>query len=414
MNTNLRLALVLLLFTCASAAQTGVGQRGVGNWYSLEKEVAIGRQYSAQLESQLPVLKNEKAAEFLNRVTQRLVRNSDEKLPVSIKILDSDQVLVIALPGGFLYISKGALRALGNEGELAGVLGHFMAHIAARHATRQATRAQLANLGSLGMVFVIPGAGAVPVTFVSFSREFETEADYLGAQYVYKSGLDPRKVQSAFDKLVSASNVSGQMSKTLATHILTADRVQKLQAEITEVLPQAEFAPVSAAEYEEFKAELEQPGNSARTSEGPRLTKPVPQISQLSLVTQPGSVQAYVDEAFKGITSEQEGTLKIENLTPGSHRLRLTLPGYKEWNQNLTLSAGETVPVQAKLEPAGPKPLSEAEIEEALTNGMGNKRTAELVDKFGVDFTLTNEIRAKLRQAGADDKLLLEIATNKK
>jgi len=142
--------------------------------------------------------------------------------------------------------------------------------------------------------------------------------------------------------------------------------------------------------------------------------KPIVQVSQLSLVTQPGGVQAYVGDTFRGITSEQQGNLNIENLTPGSHQLRLTLPGYKEWNQQVTLPAGETLPVSAKLEPAGPKPLAFEEVEEALRNGISNKRVGELVKQFGVNFSMTAEREQRLRGAGADGELLYLVTQSKK
>lgn len=161
---------------------------------------------------------------------------------------------------------------------------------------------------------------------------------------------------------------------------------------------------------------------SVKTPSGPAQTavaagainKPIPQVSDLSLQTQPGGVQVYVDDKFKGETSEQEGRLVVENLEPRIHRLRLRLPGYKEWNQEVTLAAGETLPVSAKLEPAGPKPLALVEIEEALTNGLSPKRLTTLVKQFGVDFALTPEVEQRLREKGADSDLLLAIATNKK
>ena len=142
-------------------------------------------------------------------------------------------------------------------------------------------------------------------------------------------------------------------------------------------------------------------------------TKPVPQVTQLSLITQPGGVQVYVDERFKGITSEQAGTLVIEGLAPGSHQLRLTLPGYKEWSQQITLAAGETLPVSAKLEAAGPKPLAFEEVEEVVKN-YPKKQAMKSIKQFGVDFAMTAERETRLRAAGADGELLYLITQSKK
>jgi len=137
-------------------------------------------------------------------------------------------------------------------------------------------------------------------------------------------------------------------------------------------------------------------------------------VSSLSLQTMPGNVQVYLDDLFKGITSEQEGRLKIEGLAPGDHRVRLTLPGYKEWSQPIALAAGALLPLTVKLEPAGPKPLTFDEVEEALKNGISKKRVAELTKQFGVDFTITAEQEQRLRGAGADGELLYLISKSKK
>jgi hypothetical protein len=156
------------------------------------------------------------------------------------------------------------------------------------------------------------------------------------------------------------------------------------------------------------------PALRAPTSEGTSQSGEADRpVSQVSVVTQPGNAQAYVDDAFKGTTSEEEGALRIENLTPGSHRLRLTLPGYKEWKKDLALSAGETLAVQAKLEATGPKPLTFPEVEEAVKN-VPKKGVMKWVKEFGVDFVVTDEVEGRLRAAGADDELLLVIAKAKK
>jgi hypothetical protein len=146
----------------------------------------------------------------------------------------------------------------------------------------------------------------------------------------------------------------------------------------------------------------------------PAEAKLVSRVSQLLIQTQPGNVQVYLDDAFKGITSDPEGRLRIESLAPGSYQLRLTLPGYKHWKLQVTLAGGETLPVTAKLEQAGPKPLALDEVEEALKNGISAKRVGELVKQYGVDFDLTGEVEQRLRAVGADDALLLLVSKSRK
>src|SRR5579859_1694997 len=170
-----------------------IGNRKVGgvDWYSLEKEVLIGKEYSMQIEQSMKMVQDPVVNEYVNRIGQNLVRNSDAKVPFTIKVVDSDEVNAFALPGGFFYVNSGLILAADEEAELAGVMAHEIAHVAARHATRGATRAQLANLLTIPLIFVGGGIGyaareavgiGLPLTFLSFSRGFEAEADYLGLQ----------------------------------------------------------------------------------------------------------------------------------------------------------------------------------------------------------------------------------------
>jgi hypothetical protein len=164
-----------------------VGGRGLGDWYSLEGEIRMGKQYAQEVEATSKLVRDPVVTEYVNRIGQNLVRNSDAQVPFTIKVIDSDEVNAFALPGGFFYVNSGLILAADEESELAGVMAHEIAHVAARHATRQMTRAQWANIGTIPLIFVGGGIGyavrsaaglGLPLTFLSFSRSFESEADY--------------------------------------------------------------------------------------------------------------------------------------------------------------------------------------------------------------------------------------------
>src|ERR1700746_3817326 len=184
--------------------------RGVGNWYSVEEPVAMGRSFAQQVEAQVKLVNDPVVTEYVNRIGQNLVRNSDAQVPFTIKVIDSDVVNAMALPGGFFYVNSGLILAADEEAEVAGVMAHEIAHVSACHAAREMSRASLLQMASIPLIFVggpigyaaYEGAGlAVPLTFLKFSRGFESQADYLGVQYMYKAGYDPAAYISFFEKV---------------------------------------------------------------------------------------------------------------------------------------------------------------------------------------------------------------------
>ncbi len=243
----------------------GCGE-GVGNWYSIEKQVQMGKQFAMQVESSVKLINDPTVTEYVNRIGQNLVRNSDAKVPFTIKVIDSDEVNAFALPGGFFYVNSGLVLAADNEAELAGVMAHEIAHVAACHAAREQTRGQLANLASIPLIFVGGGLGygvysaasvALPMTFLRFSRGFEAEADYLGLQYLYKSGYDPQSFIAFFEKLKAQEKKKpGFLSKAFSTHPQTPDRIGKSQEEIAHLLPPRPEYVEDTSEFEDVKARL--------------------------------------------------------------------------------------------------------------------------------------------------------------
>jgi len=249
-----------------SIGNRNMGHTGLGNWYSLEKEVSMGKQYAMQVEQSVRLVQDPVVNEYVNRIGQNLVRNSDAKVPFTIKVIDSDEINAFALPGGFFYVNSGLILAADSESELAGVMAHEIAHVCARHATRQMTRSQLANFASIPLIFVGGGIGyaaweaagiGLPLTFMHFSRNFEAEADYLGLQYMYKTGYDPQSFIAFFEKVQAKEKKKpGSLAKAFATHPQTPDRIAKSQEEINTILPPRPEYVVDTSEFENVKARL--------------------------------------------------------------------------------------------------------------------------------------------------------------
>ncbi|HYU46482.1 MAG TPA: M48 family metallopeptidase [Terriglobales bacterium] len=243
-----------------------IGGRGMGNWYSLESEIKLGREYAQQVEASAKLVQDPIINEYVNRIGQNLVRNSDAQVPFTIKVIDSDEVNAFALPGGFFYVNSGLILAADEEAELAGVMAHEIAHVAAHHYSRQMTRAQWARLGTIPLIFVGGGVGyavyeaagfGIPLTFMKFQRNFEAEADYLGLQYMYKSGYDPQAFVSFFEKLEAKEKKKpGTLAKAFASHPQTPDRIEKSQEEIGRILPARAQYVVSTSEFDDVKARL--------------------------------------------------------------------------------------------------------------------------------------------------------------
>jgi predicted Zn-dependent protease len=246
-----------------------IGNRDVGkglNLYSLEKEIALGKQLAQEVEQQAKIVDDPLVAEYVNRVGQNLVRNSDAQVPFTIKVLDAEEVNAFALPGGFFFVNSGLILKAETEAELAGVMAHEIAHVAARHGTRQASRGTLMNYLSIPLIFmggwtgyaIRQGAGlAIPIGFLTFSRGFESEADLLGLQYLWATGYDPTAFVDFFEKLQTMEKKKpGTMAKVFSTHPLTDDRIKNAQKNIQEILPPRPEYVVTTSEFNEVKSRL--------------------------------------------------------------------------------------------------------------------------------------------------------------
>jgi Zn-dependent protease with chaperone function len=258
-----------------------IGDRKVGsgvNLYSIESEIALGKQAAQEVEKSSKLVDDPIVADYVNRVGQRLVRNSDCKVPFTIKVIDSDEINAFALPGGFFYVNSGLILAADEEAELAGVMGHEIAHVCARHGTRNATKEQIAEWASIPLIMLGPGgwAGygiyeglqmAIPIGFLKFSRDAEREADYLGLQYMYKSGYDPNAFVSFFEKIEAMEKRQpGTIPKIFADHPPTPDRMAAAQKEIAEILPARDSYIVTTSEFDDVKARLQRIENKQKVA----------------------------------------------------------------------------------------------------------------------------------------------------
>jgi len=248
-----------------------IGNRNVGkgvNFYSIEREIGLGKQLAQEVERSSKMIDDPIVTEYVNRVGQNLVRNSDSRVPFTIKVIDSDEVNAFALPGGFFYVNSGLILRATEESELAGVMGHEIAHVAARHGTKNATKGELMQLASIPAMIFIPYsmAGyamyeglnlAIPLTFLKFSRDAEREADFLGLQYMYKAGYDPNSYVTFFERIqADEKRRPGTIPKVFSTHPPTPDRIENAQKEIARILPAKQEYIVTTSEFDSVKARL--------------------------------------------------------------------------------------------------------------------------------------------------------------
>src|SRR5215831_11573270 len=248
-----------------------IGNRNPGkgvNFYSLEHEIALGKQLAQEVERTSKMIDDPVITEYVNRVGQNLVRNSDARVPFTFKVIDSDEVNAFALPGGFFYVNSGLILRAQEESELAGVMAHEISHVTARHGTCQATKGELIQLASIPAMIFIPYsmAGyamyqginlAVPLTFLKFSRDAEREADFLGIQYMYKAGYDPNSYVTFFERIqADEKRRPGTIPKAFSTHPPTPERIENTQKEIARILPARQEYIVTTSEFDTVKARL--------------------------------------------------------------------------------------------------------------------------------------------------------------
>jgi hypothetical protein len=270
----------------AAVGTRNIGGRGMGNWYSTDWEIRNGKMYSMEIEKSAHLITDPVIVEYVNRVGQNIVKNSDCKVPFTIKIIDSDEINAMALPGGFFYVNSGLIMAADEEAELAGVMAHETAHVCAHHAAREATRMNYAQIGSIPLIIMTSGSYtgygiyeamqlAIPMTFLQFSRNFEGEADWLGLQYMYRAGYDPQAFIQFFEKIDALEkHKPGTLSKVFADHPQTPDRIARSEDEIATIMPAKPDYMVTTSEFDDVKARLARIENKRKINDGKGGNKP--------------------------------------------------------------------------------------------------------------------------------------------
>ena len=263
-----------------------IGGRGLGNWYSTDSEIRMGKSYSMEIEKSAHMVTDPVVVEYVNRVGQNIVKNSDCKVPFTIKIIDSDEINAMALPGGFFYVNSGLILAADEEAELAGVMAHETAHVCAHHAARQMTKMNYAQIGSIPLIIFTSGSWtgygiyeatqlAVPIAFLKFSRVDEAEADWLGLQYMYKTGYDPQAFIQFFEKIDALEkHKPGTLAKVFSDHPQTPDRIAKSEDEIATIMPAKPDYIVSTSEFDDVKARLARIENKRKLNDKGKDGKP--------------------------------------------------------------------------------------------------------------------------------------------
>ncbi len=261
-----------------------IGNRTPGKgiyFYSIEREIALGKGLAQEVERTSKLIDDPVVVEYVNRVGQNLVRNSDARVPFTIKVIDSDEVNAFALPGGFFYVNSGLILRAQEESELAGVMAHEISHVIARHGTRQATKGEMMQLATIPLILLGPGgwAGyglyqalnlAIPLSYLKFSRDDEREADFLGIQYMYKAGYDPNSYVTFFERIqADEKRRPGSIPRIFSTHPPTPERIELAQKEIARILPERDDYIVTTSEFDSVKARLRSVMFAKKVQDGP-------------------------------------------------------------------------------------------------------------------------------------------------
>jgi beta-barrel assembly-enhancing protease len=275
MKTNIRRSLPVVLLVAAlcefgyaqNQSRLGgvneIGKRNINkgsiNFISIEKEIALGRALAEEIERQIPLIADASINEYVARLGRRIAGNSDITVPTTFKVTTSPDFNAFSLPGGFVYINAGLILAAENEAELASVIAYQVAHIAARHTTEMQSKAELLNFSRIPLVFATSvdrysyrqTDTLVPRQFTQFYRKDVSEADFLGAQYLYKTGYDPNAALDMLQKVPTLDAYAPQ-----STHPSPSARMEAVQEAIDNLPGVTQSAVTDSVEFQSAKARL--------------------------------------------------------------------------------------------------------------------------------------------------------------
>jgi beta-barrel assembly-enhancing protease len=239
--------------------------RGGINFYSEEKEERLGRELAEDIESDLPMILDDSVLEYVNRVAGRISEQSSRRRPFVVKVFVDDDDNASALPGGRIYITSALVLKMHSEAELAGIIAHEVGHIAARHRTRKLTRERMWNFPFLAIEWVGPLGSAVEqlprmlsaLPSHRFSRGCEYEADWLGIQYVSRSGYDPGETLHVLERWAMQEKHRSVLTRLLDDQPPLPSRVRRARAEIRDLkLPQGEYV-IDTTDFHEVQRHLQ-------------------------------------------------------------------------------------------------------------------------------------------------------------
>ncbi len=253
----------LRILTGLLAAVVAANGLHAANLYSIERETALGKLLSTELERQVKLVDDPILSEYVNRVAQKIARESDLAFPVTVKVIESGELNAFTLPGGHVYVNSAMLRLTESEAELAFVLAHEIGHVSARHSTQQASVAQLTKVGTIPLL-IFGGGWARAVAQLAaepelkkVARDFEAHADQLGITFLARCGYDPAAAVDVFERVESAERKRpGRVAQLYGDHPITASRIAATEKRLNAITGTRAEWVVNTSEYEEMRLRM--------------------------------------------------------------------------------------------------------------------------------------------------------------